>query len=349
MAALIEGLPDSVAIQCLARVPLSQHRVLQSVCKAWHALVRNPELYGVRKRIGTTEEWLYVSAYEADKAWQAYDPVYNQWSSIPPLPSLIPRLGNFGTVAVQSKLFILGGGSDEVNPITGDRSDIHATDQVWAYDPVYKRWSSRASMLTPRAQFACFSYSGRIVVAGGFSSLRRAISSVEMYNPELDQWEFLPDLVAVRDAPCSGVVLDGKMHVVQKGTCTAQVYDPTTKRWMQEDCAWSEGPMAVVNGELYIVHHGVVSREHRLPAHRMSLCSWPECLNRIGFGVAGLGSNLYVVGGIMKPRRGRFDAEYLNDVDVLVVGSADKDVFWEKAAHLPLSRGTVLGCAVLQL
>jgi hypothetical protein len=118
---------------------------------------------------------------------------------------------------------------------------------------------------------------------------------------------------------------------------------------MQEDCAWSEGPMAVVNGELYVVHHGVVSREHRLPAHRMSLCSWPECLNRIGFGVAGLGSNLYVVGGIMKPRRGRFDAEYLNDVDVLVVGSADKDVFWEKAARLPLSRGTVLGCAVLQL
>ncbi len=232
MAALIEGLPDSVAIQCLARVPLSQHRVLQSVCKAWHALVRNPELYGVRKRIGTTEEWLYVSAYEADKAWQAYDPLYNQWSSIPPLPSLIPRLSNFGTVAVQSKLFILGGGSDEVNPITGDRSNIHATDQVWAYDPVYKRWSSRASMLTPRAQFACFSYSGRIVVAGGFSSSRRAISSVEMYNPELDQWEFLPDLVAVRDAPCSGVVLDGKMHVVQKGTCTAQVYDPTTKRWV---------------------------------------------------------------------------------------------------------------------
>jgi hypothetical protein len=70
------------------------------------------------------------------------------------------------------------------------------------------------------------------VVAGGFSSSRRAISSVEMYNPELDQWEFLPDLVAVRDAPCSGVVLDGKMHVVQKGTCTAQVYDPTTKRWV---------------------------------------------------------------------------------------------------------------------
>lgn len=158
---MIEGLPDSVAIQCLARVPLSQHRVLQSVCKAWHALVRNPELYGVRKRIGTTEEWLYVSAYEADKAWQAYDPVYNQWSSMPPLPSLIPRLSNFGTVSVQSKLFVLGGGSDEVNPITGDRSNIHATDQVWAYDPVSKRWSSRASMLTPRAQFACFSYSDR--------------------------------------------------------------------------------------------------------------------------------------------------------------------------------------------
>jgi hypothetical protein len=107
--------------------------------------------------------------------------------------------------------------------------------------------------------------------------------------------------------------------------------------------------MAIVNGQLYVVRHGVVSREQQDLAHRSSpLCSWPDCLSRISFGVAGLGPNLYVVGGII---RARFAEEtvLLDDVDICAVEGGEENPCWRKGAPMPLSKGSVLGCTVLTL
>lgn len=104
--------------------------------------------------------------------------------------------------------------------------------------------------------------------------------------------------------------------------------------------------MAIVNGQLYVVRHGVVSREHQDLAHRsFPLCSWPDCLSRISFGVTGLGPDLYVVGGIV----GTQDTVYLNDVDICAVEGGEENPHWRKGSPLPLSKGSVLGCTVLTL
>lgn len=103
--------------------------------------------------------------------------------------------------------------------------------------------------------------------------------------------------------------------------------------------------MAVVKGKLYVVRHGVVSRDYR----SSPLCAWPKCLNRVGFGVAGLGTDLYVVGGVIWPPANQ-EPEYLDDVDICNVESRrEENLVWRKGARMPLSKGTVFGCTVLQL
>ncbi|KAL2630908.1 hypothetical protein R1flu_015594 [Riccia fluitans] len=346
LPSLLEGLPDWVALQCLARVPLHYHRVLQRVSRAWRDAVQSRELFQIRKTLGVEEEWLYVSAYDPDGLWQAYDPLSDRWTTLPLLPSRIKHLTNFGTAALNGMLYVIGGGSDDVDPQTGDRNATIATNEVWRYDPFSHKWEQMANMLTARSQFACCVFKGRIIVAGGFTNTRKSIPLTEVYKPSEDTWEPLAELDQVPNAACSGIVVEDKVHVVHKGVGPPQVYDAEENMWTVSDREWSWGKMAVVNQELYVVRHGFVIREQKQPALKKSLCSWPDCQNRISFGVVGLGTDLYVIGGIMGPRPHALDIVALNDVDICNVG--DQNPTWRKGASMTVSKGSVLGCAVLK-
>lgn len=227
---LIEGLPDVVALQCLARLPLSEHHSLQLVCKTWHAAFRSPELFRFRKELNTQEEWLYVCG--ENLVWQAYDPLANKWSRLPVLPSPIPSLAGYGAVGCDGKLYVIGGTSDSVDPVTGDREPLQPSLNGWMFDPIVWKWSAIAPMLTPRLHFACMSHEGKIVVAGGWDARRKSVLDAELYNPELNTWQPFPRL---HDGPCPvtfGIVLDNKMRVFYKSEKLSQVYDSTNQRYV---------------------------------------------------------------------------------------------------------------------
>ncbi|CAI0448872.1 unnamed protein product [Linum tenue] len=147
MSELIEGLPDAVAIRCIARVPFYLFPKLELVSRSWRAAIRSTELYKARQEVGSTEELLCVCAFEPENSWQLYDPLRELWITIPVLPSKIKNLAHFGAVSVSGKLFVLGGSSDAVDPLTGDQDGSFATSEVWSYDPVIRRWARRSSML----------------------------------------------------------------------------------------------------------------------------------------------------------------------------------------------------------
>lgn len=236
MASLMDALPNVVVLQCLARVPLSQHPTLQLVCKAWRSTMRSPELFQLRKALGTQECWLYVCTYSPDNIWQAYDPLGDKWFVLPRLPSSILGLSRFESVGYEGKLYVMGGGSDYVN-VSGDRDGPAATNEAWVFDPVSRRWSSIAPMLTPRAHFACMVYEGQIVVAGGLDGSTKPNFTAEVYNPLVNVWEpfaslkerSLPDNL-ISNLISTGVVLEGKMRVIHMVGSMTQVYDPKTKR-----------------------------------------------------------------------------------------------------------------------
>ncbi|BAT85461.1 F-box/kelch-repeat protein SKIP30 [Vigna umbellata] len=345
MSGLIEGLPDAVAIRCLARVPFYLHPVLELVSRSWQAAVRSSELFRARQEVGSTEDLLCVCAYDPENLWQLYDPLRDLWIRLPVLPSKIRHLSHFGAVSTAGKLFVIGGGSDAVDPLTGDQDGCFATDEVWSYDPVVRQWAPRAPMLVPRSMFACCVLEGKIVVAGGFTSCRKSISQAEMYDPEKDVWIPMPDLHRTHNSACSGVVIGGKVHVLHKDMSTVQVLDNAGPGWIVEECAWLQGPMAVVRDALYVMSHGLILKQDKEVRKVVGFAS--EFRKRIGFAMAGLGDELYVIGGVIGPDRWNWDIRPLSEVDVLTLGNERPT--WRQAAPMTWCHGTILGCTLLRI
>ncbi|ONH93554.1 hypothetical protein PRUPE_8G238100 [Prunus persica] len=342
---LIEGLPDAVSLRCLAWVPFYLHPKLELVSRSWQAAIRSPELFRARQEVGSCEDLLCVSAFDPDNLWQLYDPHRDLWITLPVLPSKIRNLSHFGAVSAAGKLFVLGGGSGAVDPQTGDQDGSFATNEVWSYDPVIRRWTPRASMLVPRAMFACCVLGGKIVVAGGFTSCRKSISQAEMYDPEKDAWDPIPDLHRTHNSACSGIVIGGKVHVLHKGLSTVQVLDNVGHEWTVEDYGWQQGPMTVVKGALYVMSHGVISKQDRESVK--VLVSASEFGRRIGFAMTGLADEIYVIGGVIVPDQWNLEIKPMSDVDVLTIGSERPT--WRQAAPMTRCRGTILGCTQLRI
>ncbi|KAI9119111.1 hypothetical protein K1719_009786 [Acacia pycnantha] len=345
MSGLIEGLPDDVAIMCLARVPYYLHPKLKLVCHSWLAIFQSLELFKVRQEVGSTEDLLCVCAFDPENLWQMYDPLRDLWITLPVLPSKIRHLSHFGTVSTAGKLFVIGGGSDALDPLTGDQDGRFATNEVWSYDPVFRKWATQAPMLVPRAMFACCVLNGKIIVAGGFASYRKAISQSEMYDPEKDEWIQMPDLQCTHNSACSGVVIGGKVHVLHKGLSTVQVLDNGgPPRWTVEESGWLQGPMAVVRGGLYVMSNGFIFRQDK--GAREVVCSAFEFQKRIGIGMVGVGEDLYVIGGVVGPDWWNWNVGPLADVDILTIGDFR---IWRKASPMSRCRGTILGCTALRI
>lgn len=345
MAGLIEGLPDAVALRCLARVPFYLYPKLECVSRSWREAVRSTEIFKVREEVKSTEEFICVCAFEPDNLWQLYDPQHDMWFTLPDLPSNIRHLAHFGVVSAAGKLFVLGGGSDAVDPLTGDQDGCFATDEVWSYNPVTRQWSLCAPMIVPRAMFACCVLDGKIIVAGGFTSCRKSISKAEIYDPEKDSWVSIADLHHTHNSACSGVVIDSKVHVLHKGLSNVQVLENMKLGWTVHNYSWLQGPMAVVKGKLYIMSHGQIYKQER-DSYKL-IVSASEFRRKIGFAMIGLGDDIYIIGGVIGPDRLNWDIKSTSDVDVLTLGNERS--IWRKAAPMTLCRGTVLGCTQLRM
>ncbi|KZV25449.1 hypothetical protein F511_17227 [Dorcoceras hygrometricum] len=345
MSGLIEGLPDAVALRCLARVPFYLHPKLELVSRSWRNTIRSNELFKAREEVKATEEFICVCAYDPDNLWQLYDPVHDLWITLPDLPSNIRHLAHFGVVSATGKLYVLGGGSDAVDPLTGDQDGCFASDEVWSYDPITRRWSLCTAMTVPRAMFACCELDGKIIVAGGFTNSHKSISKAEIYDPEKDEWAPIPDLHHTHNSACTGVVIGGKVHILHKGLSTVQVLENVKQGWTVHDYGWLQGPMAVVKGKLYIMSHGQIYKQER-DSNKL-IVSASEFRRKIGFAMIGLGDDIYIIGGVIGPDRINWDIKATSDVDVLTLGS-ERPV-WRQVAPITRCRGTVLGCTQLKL
>ncbi|CAA3028426.1 F-box/kelch-repeat protein SKIP30-like [Olea europaea var. sylvestris] len=345
MSGLIERLPDAVALRCLARVPFHLHPKLKLVSRSWRAAICSAELFKARQEVNSTQEFICVCAYDPDNLWQLYDPLHDLWITLPVLPSNIRHLAHFGVVSVGGKLFVLGGGSDAVDPLTGDQDGSFATDVVWSYDTVSRQWALRAPMIVPRAMFACCVVDGKIIVAGGFTNCRKSISKAEVYDPDKDVWVSIPDLHHTHDSACTGVVIGGKVHVLHKGLSTVQVLDSIKQGWTVHDYCWLQGPLAVVKGKLYVMSHGQIYKQER--EFSKLVVSASEFRRKISFGMIGLGDDIYIIGGVIGPDRMNWDIKVTTDVDVLSL--ANERPVWHQVAPMTRCRGTILGCAQLKI
>lgn len=347
MSGLIDGLPDAVALSCLARIPYYLHPKLELVSLSWKAAIRSAELFRVRQEVGSSEDFLCVCTRDPSNIWQLYDPLQNLWITLPELPSTRRHLANFCAVSTSQKLFVLGGHGDAVDPVTGDRDDVFSTNEVWSFDLVTQSWSLRAPMLVSRVMFACCVVDGKIVVAGGLTGPSNPTIKAEMYDPEMDIWTPLPDIHNTHDSICTGLMIGGEMHIVYKRVSKVQVFDSLELKWRIEDYGWLPRHKAVVGDSVYVMREGLIFKQDGRDSQVVA--SAAQFGGRMGLAMAMVGfkGKLYVIGGVIFPERFGQDFESLSEVHFLNL--SDEKPTWHAVAPMTRCSGTVLGCTELRI
>ncbi|GJR61094.1 F-box/kelch-repeat protein SKIP30 [Tanacetum coccineum] len=342
MSILIEGLPNDIAIRCLARVPYYLFPKLETVSHSWRDAVHSTEFHKARQAVNSTESLLCVCAFDPKNIWQLYDPNRDIWLTLPVLPSEVRNLAQFGVASVSGKLFVLGGGSDQHGTVS--------TNEVWAYDPVYRQWAQRAPMIVARASFACCVWNGKILVAGGFTAPKKSTLKAKIYDPDTDTWDSIPDLDHTHNSPCTGFVVDGVVHVVDTVLNEVQVLENLNDKWRRSR-SLNEGLITVLNGSLYgmTYHYRKIYKEERGGICK-SMVSALQFNDRTGFAMMGFRGDIYVIGGVVWLGgwiRGR--TKKVSDVDVLLLGNENERPVWKKVASMTRCQGVIIGCAELRI
>ncbi|KAG5231349.1 SKP1 INTERACTING PARTNER family protein [Salix suchowensis] len=233
---LISGLPDDMALSCLARVP-----------RKWRELVCCDEFYDYRRVHSLSETWMYALCCDRyGKIWfYVLDPNESQrrWKCVPGLPARALNKMGMGFEVIGKKVYLLGGGGW-----------LDATNEVFCYDV------SRIHGL--KCDSACQVYDGKIYAIGGLASTRSDPYSWDIFDPRTNSWELHSNACAVPEVEDS-VVLDGKIYIRCQASAStmsspfyAVVYEPSSGTWQRADAdmvsGW-QGPAVVVDGTLYVL------------------------------------------------------------------------------------------------
>ncbi|OIT32019.1 PREDICTED: F-box/kelch-repeat protein SKIP4 [Nicotiana attenuata] len=251
---LIPGLPDDIALFCLARVPRRYHALLKCVSRKWRNLVCGEEWYSYRKKHHLQESWIYALGRDKSEQLCCYvlDPtrLKRGWKPILGLPHRCIRRKGVGFEVLGKKLFLFGG--------CGWIED--ATNEVYCYDAAMNTWNQAASLVVPRCYCVSEVFNEKIFAIGGIGPNSNNLPSWETYNPETMSWTLRENSNIFPDIEDS-IVLDGKIYI--RGVSSpltpavpAFFFEPSSTTWQPAafDLAsgW-HGPAVVVGGMLYVL------------------------------------------------------------------------------------------------
>eukprot|EP00268_Persea_americana_P013451 TRINITY_DN1590_c0_g1_i1.p1 TRINITY_DN1590_c0_g1~~TRINITY_DN1590_c0_g1_i1.p1 ORF type:complete len:438 (-),score=75.79 TRINITY_DN1590_c0_g1_i1:2214-3527(-) len=247
---LLPGLPDDLAIACLIRVPRVEHRKLRLVCKRWYRLLSGNFFYSLRKSLGMAEEWVYVIKRDRDGkiSWHAFDPIYQIWQQLPPVPGEYSEALGFGCAVLSGCHLYLFGGKDP------NRGSMR---RVIFYSARTNKWHRAPDMLRKRHFFGSCVINNCLYVAGGeCEGIQRTLRSAEVYDPNKNRWTFVADMSTAM-VPFIGVVYDGKWFLKGLGShrqVMSEAYLPATNNWAPVNDGMVAGwrnPSISFNGKLY--------------------------------------------------------------------------------------------------
>ncbi|RDY10211.1 F-box/kelch-repeat protein, partial [Mucuna pruriens] len=250
----LPGLPDDLAIACLIRVPRIEHRKLHLVCKRWHRLLSEELFYSLRKSRGIAEDWLYiVKTYRGGRiSVHAFDPIYQLWQPLPPVPEDFPEAIMWFSCAVLSDchLYLLGG---------VDMEGSVSISRVVFYSARTNKWHRAPDMLQKRNLFRSCVINNCIYVAGGELERNQMTRSAEVYDPDQNSWSLISEM-STSMVPWFGVVHNGtwffKGNAIGSGNSVCEAYSPETDTWTQVTNGMVNGwgnhcNCISLNGQLY--------------------------------------------------------------------------------------------------
>lgn len=190
---IIPGLPDDLALRCLAKISHGYHGILESVSRGWRDLLRSSEYAHCKASEGWCGDWLFVLTEQSNNQWIAYDPDADRWHPLPKISDDYADCQHFGfsCVSINNRLLLIGGSYLPHN-LSHPHQTPFITNHVLQFDPFNKKWTNVATMHTPRSHFACSVISGKVYVAGGRNlSCSRGLALAEVYDPLTDTYVHL--------------------------------------------------------------------------------------------------------------------------------------------------------------
>lgn len=245
---LIPGIPNEIALTCIARVPRSNHPYLHLVSRSWRSLLRSHTFYDVRSQLSSSvQPFIYITVRPFSSSsfqWLLIDPRAPNPKRLHPFPP--PPFSSTGSscAVLGPRIFVLGGSVSDVPSST-----------VWIFDARFNRWEIGPSMRVSREFSAAGALDGKIYVLGGClaDSFARSSSWAEVLDPAAGSWSPVPSPVDVQEKWMhSSAVLGGKLFAMaDRG---GVIYDPAASAWTnvstELDLGW-RGRAAAVDGILY--------------------------------------------------------------------------------------------------
>lgn len=133
---ILPGLPDDIAMFCLALIPRKYLPVIGAVCKRWRMFIQSKDFIPVRKETGMLEEWIYFLTSDLDgkgSHWEVMSSLEGKTWMLPPMPGSVKA--GFGTVVYDGKLLIIGG-------FSMDGEILSASADAYQYDTRLNRFVS---------------------------------------------------------------------------------------------------------------------------------------------------------------------------------------------------------------
>ncbi|KAG2649329.1 F-box/kelch-repeat protein At1g55270-like [Panicum virgatum] len=248
---LLPGLPDDLAIACLIRVPRADHCKLRLVCRRWRRLLAGNYFYGLRRRLGLAEQWLYAvkrGGKDGRVSWDVLDPSRGAWRALPPVPREYADADGFGCAVLGGCHLYLVGGTD---PRGGG-----AMRRVVFYSARSNRWHRAPDMLRRRQCFGACVMGNRLYVAGGESGGGGGLRSAEVFDPAKNRWSFVAEMAAAM-VPFVSAVHGGRWYVKGLGAqqeVVSQAYSPETDSWtvvLDGMVTGWRSPSACLDGRIY--------------------------------------------------------------------------------------------------
>ncbi|GMP26313.1 hypothetical protein CsSME_00002803 [Camellia sinensis var. sinensis] len=248
---LLPNLPDDIAVQCIARVPLSHHHSLSLVSKSWLSTIKSPLLFTTRSLLNSTQHILYLSLrINSSFSWyyllrpNPNNPTTTTTKILSPLPPIPSHPIGSSFAVLGSKIYVIGGAINDI-----------PSNNIWVFDCRFNKWEIGPKMRVCREFAAAGAVNGKIYVMGGclVDNWARSMNWAEVFDPVSGSWAAVPSPIDVKDKwmHASAVIHDKIYAMADRG---GVVYDVVAGEWgdvsRRLDMGW-RGRAAVVDGVLY--------------------------------------------------------------------------------------------------
>ncbi|XP_047341379.1 F-box/kelch-repeat protein At2g44130-like [Impatiens glandulifera] len=239
----IDALPESLILECLARLDLKDIPVASRVCHKWLHLIESRHFYTLRKQLGFSNQVACLLQQSPPPTFtnlkyaiNQFDPMNREWNRLPPIPNFTKELPWSTSIAPsEGKLVVIS----ECDPESRD-----PVKSVFVLDFATQRWRKGNGM--PSIRSSKFSTAAskchRIFISG---DVGREEGAVWEYDAWKDEWTVLH---RVRGGQIIGMKIIGEELWVIIG-CRgiknmrmfkgngADVYHLQTKEWRQVELA----------------------------------------------------------------------------------------------------------------